>query len=579
MKNIFRFSGVIILIFSFFFIHSCKKDTVLTQIKKDKISGYVQKGPFINGSSIQMFELNSSLNQTGKVFSTQITSNMGSFEINDIELSSQFVEFSASGYYFNEITGAISLSPLSLYGISDITDNTTVNVNILTHLEKSRVNYLVSNGKVFSEAKDTAQKEVLAIFGYEAENIDNSEMLDISLNKEENAILLAISVILQGYRSAGDLTELLANITSDIQQDGRLNDVAIISELRSTALSLDLGKIRSNLEKRYQDLGISTTIPGFEKYINDFLSFTGLKPAASTQAITNFAATGATLNGIVCANDLSTIVTFEYGLTADYGTIVQALNNPLTGHLNISVSADITGLNPGTLYHFRVKAVNSQGMTYGTDMTFKTFNLGTVTDIDGNIYVTIEIGTQVWMQENLKTTRYQNGDLISTTSPASLDISSETGAQYQWAYDGNESNVNVYGRLYTWNVAYDSRNVCPTGWHVPTSTNWATLVTTLGGSLKLGYIEFVGSKMKERGTSHWQSPNSATNESGFTALPGGYRQTAGLFRETGFTGYWWSTDFERSQSGYSIGLYNEDSFAAWGYFYRNIGVSVRCVKD
>ena len=106
----------------------------------------------------------------------------------------------------------------------------------------------------------------------------------------------------------------------------------------------------------------------------------------------------------------------------------------------------------------------------------------TVTDIDGNVYQTVTIGTQVWMKENLKVTKYCNGDVIGTTTPASLDISGEDTPKYQWAPNGDESNVAVYGRLYTWHAVTDSRNVCPTGWHLPDDAEWATLTTFLGGA-------------------------------------------------------------------------------------------------
>ena len=94
-------------------------------------------------------------------------------------------------------------------------------------------------------------------------------------------------------------------------------------------------------------------------------------------------------------------------------------------------------------------------------------NYGAVTDIDGNVYKTIIIGVQTWMAENLRTKRYNNGDLIETTTPATLDINAEIIPKYQWAYSGYEDNVATYGRLYTWYTLTDSRKVCPSGWHVP----------------------------------------------------------------------------------------------------------------
>jgi hypothetical protein len=374
MKDLFRWNEILIITLILATLNSCQRTENENKIKKEKLSGYVQKGPYINGTTIQMYELNSSLNQTGKAFSTQITDNRGSFEIDDVALSSQFVEFLASGYYFNEITGNISPSVLSLYALSDITDISSVNVNVLTHLEKGRVEYLIGKGMVFSEAKDTAQKEVLAIFGFSSQNMDNSEMLDISANKEENAILLAISIILQSNRSTGDLTELLADISNDIQQDGKLNNEDILAQLRSSTEILDLPGIRFNLEKRYQDLGISATIPDFEKYINDFLSLVGSKPTVVTQPADNLTSTMALLHGLVNANNLSTVVSFEYGTTNAYGNSAPAVESPVTGNLNTQVQDTIPSLTKNTLYHFRVKAVNFIGTSYGSDLTFTTLN-------------------------------------------------------------------------------------------------------------------------------------------------------------------------------------------------------------
>jgi uncharacterized protein (TIGR02145 family) len=166
----------------------------------------------------------------------------------------------------------------------------------------------------------------------------------------------------------------------------------------------------------------------------------------------------------------------------------------------------------------------------------KSITYGSMTDHDGNTYKTVIIGTQIWMAENLKTTKYNNGELIGTTTPATTDISDEPTPKYQWAYDGNEGNVATYGRLYTWYAVNDSRNVCPTGWHVPSDPEWTTLTTYLGGE------SVAGSKLKETGTTHWQSPNTgATNETGFTALPGSLRYQDGMFDFIGGYGYWWSS--------------------------------------
>jgi uncharacterized protein (TIGR02145 family) len=199
-----------------------------------------------------------------------------------------------------------------------------------------------------------------------------------------------------------------------------------------------------------------------------------------------------------------------------------------------------------------------------------------VADIDGNVYNTVNIGTQVWMAENLKTTSYRNGDLIGTTTHAALDIRSEVISKYQWAYNGEENNVEAYGRLYTWYVATDSRNVCPVGWHLPTDAEWTILSTFLGGE------SVAGDKLKESGIAHWSGTNSATNESGFTALPGGYRYYDGTFYSIGAVGMWWSSSEEAAGVGTAWGRYLYTSggldrgSAGSG---KQHGFSVRCIKD
>jgi uncharacterized protein (TIGR02145 family) len=235
----------------------------------------------------------------------------------------------------------------------------------------------------------------------------------------------------------------------------------------------------------------------------------------------------------------------------------------------------ITGLIPTTTYYVRAYATNSAATSYGEELSFKTYT-GTVADIDGNIYNTETIGTQTWMAENLKTTKYSNGDLIGTTASATLDITSESTPKYQWIYDGNQTNLDTYGRLYTWYAVTDSRSVCPTGWHMPSDPEWGTLINYLGGAS-------AGDKLKETGIKHWLSPNTgATNESGFTALPSGMRYndgTNGIFKEFGGYGNWWSTT-EHSltdANGFGTGYTFDDVYSFTQSKYN--AYAVRCLKD
>jgi len=201
-----------------------------------------------------------------------------------------------------------------------------------------------------------------------------------------------------------------------------------------------------------------------------------------------------------------------------------------------------------------------------------------IKDADSNDYTSVTIGTQVWMVENLKTTKYNNGDLIGTTTPVTLDISGEAAPKYQWAYDGNESNVDTYGRLYTFYAITDIRGVCPNGWHVPSDAEWTTLTTFLGGE------SVAGGKLKETGTDHWRTPNSdATNETGFTALPGGLRYASGPYVFNDSFGLWWSsTEYSEAYAYYRIVNYDGGDVTRDSSIYgheKQAGFSVRCLKN
>jgi uncharacterized protein (TIGR02145 family) len=218
------------------------------------------------------------------------------------------------------------------------------------------------------------------------------------------------------------------------------------------------------------------------------------------------------------------------------------------------------------------KDSNSGGITtaiFNPDLSYST-----MTDQDGNVCKTIQIGTKVWMAENLKVTSYRNGDLIGTTDPSTISISGEMSPKYQWPGMNDESSVATYGRLYTWFTVTDSRNIAPAGWHVASYDEWITLRDFLGGE------NMAGGKLKETGTTHWVSPNTgATNESGFTALPGGLREPAGFFYTDGRLGNWWTTTVSVSPKAWHA---YTDGVA--GYLLlldspESLGYSVRCVKD
>jgi uncharacterized protein (TIGR02145 family) len=196
---------------------------------------------------------------------------------------------------------------------------------------------------------------------------------------------------------------------------------------------------------------------------------------------------------------------------------------------------------------------------------------GTVTDIDGNVYHSVTIGTQVWMVENLKTTKYRNGDPIPNGTGGANWANLTSGA-YCW-YNNDVNYKVIYGGLYNWYAVNESRNIAPTGWHVPTINEWAILSNYLSGA---------GGKLKETGISHWISPNTAaTNESGFTALPGGNRNLYGGFEYIGDIGTWWSNSRNTSDTSTASDVYLYSNLADFTNHLGGLmeGKSVRCVKD
>lgn len=210
---------------------------------------------------------------------------------------------------------------------------------------------------------------------------------------------------------------------------------------------------------------------------------------------------------------------------------------------------------------------------------------GTVTDIDGNKYQTVKIGDQLWMAENLRVIRYQNGDAIPTGLSDNAWQNTTSGAYVIYPH-GNVDGINseagvvaVYGMLYNWYAVTDSRGLCPPGWHVPTDAEWTTLVNYLGG------YAAAGGKMKSIRAEpdphpRWKSPNiGATNESGFSGLPGGGRGVDSSYDATGGGGLWWSSTESSPKNAWYRFLNYNFSFVNRSSNDKRSGFSVRCLMD
>jgi uncharacterized protein (TIGR02145 family) len=220
----------------------------------------------------------------------------------------------------------------------------------------------------------------------------------------------------------------------------------------------------------------------------------------------------------------------------------------------------------------RAYVIGGTDTIYGNVISFSTLDYGTVTDIEGNEYKTITIGTQIWMMKNLRTTRYNDGTAIPLVTDSAAWASLSTPA-YSWYKNDEAAFKSTYGALYNWHTV-NTGKLCPGGWHAPSDDEWTILTSNLGGE------SVAGGKLKEPGISYWVEPNEgATNESGFSALPGGFRYHDGVFFDLGFGGYWWSSEQYNSSDAFFRFLYYKDSTVFRFNNRKRNGFSVRCLQD
>ena len=254
------------------------------------------------------------------------------------------------------------------------------------------------------------------------------------------------------------------------------------------------------------------------------------------------------------------------------GTVSNPINQIDSIRFNLLTNQMEVVLQSGVETHPLSEITN---VTFSTSATNCSGDITSVTDIDGNVYPVVEIGNQCWTKENLKTTRYADGSVIPNVTDSAQWIGLTTAA---WAnFDNSPANDVTYGKLYNWYTVADPRNVCPAGWHVPTDAEWITLTGFLGGE------PVAGDKMKT--TTGWQAPNTdATNESGFSGLPGGIRYWHnGTFNSVGYSGGWWgSSEYGTSKfglSGWMCFLFYNISIATCGWTSKQNAYSVRCLRD
>ena len=252
-------------------------------------------------------------------------------------------------------------------------------------------------------------------------------------------------------------------------------------------------------------------------------------------------------------------------------------NKTTNGSGTGSFTGNLTGLTDGTMYYYRAYATNSSATTYGQELSFMT----PVTDVEGNMYKTVIIGTEVWMAENLKVTEFNDGSEITHVSEA-VDWIVLNGAAYCWFNNDSAYNAPLYGALYNWYAA-SATNICPTGWHVATDADFSALEVALG--LPQADVDIWGwrgtdhgSKMKS--TIGWNAGENGTNTSGFTALPGGYRfYTDGTFQGQNTYEYFWTATEHDADRGWYRRLDGSNAAVYKASTDKRAGKAIRCIKD
>lgn len=320
-------------------------------------------------------------------------------------------------------------------------------------------------------------------------------------------------------------------------------------------------------------------------------------PILTTKEVTSAGRISAAWSGGTILNDggtsiISSGVVWSTSTNPTIDLSTKTLDGTATGDYQSFI---VNGLMPNTMYYFRAYATNIAGTAYGNELTYSA-NLNIagsdIIDIDGNVYQTIKNWDKTWTKKNLNVTKYSDGTIIPQVTDDTQWAALTTGA---WCYYKNDpANEAIYGKLYNWYATvgiYDiaslndqslRKKLAPQGSHIPTISEWNDLSDYLDLDFQQGGTN-AGVKMKEQGIIHWISPNKgADNSSGFTALPGGYRERYSTFYDINTLGRWWSlTENENDGLNYAkiFTLYTRFTMSSIHYAIKKCGASVRCVKD
>jgi len=334
------------------------------------------------------------------------------------------------------------------------------------------------------------------------------------------------------------------------------------------------------------------TVYGNEKI---FVASTLVVPTVQTEEVIHFKRHSAVCGGEVLLEGAAPV--FDRGIcwsTRQKPTMADQKKSAGSGTGSFKI--DITGLELNTIYYVRAYGINSEGTAYGKEVSFKTWDVDEFSDYEGNLYATKKIGEQTWMRQNLKVTHYADGTPIPEVKTG-WNLLTPGSEAYCW-YNNDFINGYAYGALYTWSAVMrgaqssdknpsEVQGVCPDGWHVPSDQEWQEMEIYLGMDPEEADTivfrdrgEGIGGRLKETGTVRWRNPNTgATNMSGFTAVPGGYRTQYGDFRNLGRRAFYWTSTVYQPGNILIRGLDYLNTFVDRDYINDYNAASLRCVKD
>ena len=300
-------------------------------------------------------------------------------------------------------------------------------------------------------------------------------------------------------------------------------------------------------------------------------------PVLSTTSITSITSNSAVSGGNITANGGSAVTSRGVCWSTSPNPTIALSTKTINGSGNGNFTSNITSLSAGNTYYVRAYAINNNGVSYGDQLIFNTLN--SVVNLSS-----VTIGTQIWSSKNLDISKYRNGDPIPQITDPIAWQNDTLGA---WCWYNNDSTTYgaTYGKLYNWYAIKNTKGFAPQGWHVPTTREWNKLLKYLDPNADTTCTFCIqslvaGSMLKETGTAHWESPNNdATNSTGFTALPGGFRNMFGDYVSLNSEAYWYTADSFNNLAGWDINISSTSSDVENEYSNLNTGFSVRVVKD